>query len=404
MTRVRRLGDRGHGRPAGRLPRTLHPGAWWLWAIGMGTAASRTTNPVLLVLVVAVVAYVVAARRTEAPWARGFKAYLVLGLVVIAIRVGFRALLGSQTGEHVLFSLPEIPLPDLAEGIRLGGPVALEGLLAALYDGMRLATLLICLGAANVLANPKRLLKALPSALHEAGVAVTVALTIAPQLIESALRVARARRLRGEPGRRLRLLHEVGIPVMTDALERSLLLAAAMDSRGYGRAGSLGRSTRAVAGGLVLAGLAGVCVGTYGLLDATTSGLMGLPMLLAGITASTVGMVLGGRRVRTSRYRPDPWRGAEWAVAGSGITAAAVIIAVGNVDPSILNPSLEPLQWPMVTLLPVVGILIGALPAVLAPPVAITTGAPASPSDDRWASDGPARIDGSGPRRAELAR
>ncbi len=369
----------------------------------MATAASRTTNPVLLGLVVAVVALVVAARRTEAPWARGFKAYLILGLVVIALRVGFRALLGSQTGEHVLFTLPEIPLPDLAAGIRIGGPVALEGLLAALYDGMRLATLLICLGAANVLANPKRLLKALPSALHEAGVAVTVALTIAPQLVESALRVGRARKLRGEPGRRLRLLHEVGIPVMTDALERSLLLAAAMDSRGYGRAGTLARSTRAVTGALVVGGLVGVCVGTYGLLDASTSRALGLPMLLAGVIVATVGMVMGGRRVRTSRYRPDPWRAPEWAVAASGIAAAAVMIAVGNVDPSSLNPSLEPLQWPAVSVAPVVGILVGALPAWLAPPVMLT-GAPPATRSEEWLAGGSALLETTDRRQAEPAR
>jgi len=37
-----------------RLPRALHPGAWWLWALGLAAAASRTTNPLLLALVVAV--------------------------------------------------------------------------------------------------------------------------------------------------------------------------------------------------------------------------------------------------------------------------------------------------------------------------------------------------------------
>ncbi|MGQ0434763.1 MAG: energy-coupling factor transporter transmembrane protein EcfT, partial [Microthrixaceae bacterium] len=88
-----------------RLPRALHPGAWWLWALGLATTASRTTNPILLLLLVAVIAYVVSARRTEAPWARGFRAYLVLGLVVVAIRVGFRMLLDGQHGAHVLFTL-----------------------------------------------------------------------------------------------------------------------------------------------------------------------------------------------------------------------------------------------------------------------------------------------------------
>ena len=35
-----------------RLPRDLHPVAWWLWAIGLAVAASLTTNPYLLLLLV----------------------------------------------------------------------------------------------------------------------------------------------------------------------------------------------------------------------------------------------------------------------------------------------------------------------------------------------------------------
>ena len=30
---------------AQRLPRDLHPVAWWLWALGLAAAASLTTNP-----------------------------------------------------------------------------------------------------------------------------------------------------------------------------------------------------------------------------------------------------------------------------------------------------------------------------------------------------------------------
>lgn len=208
-----------------RLPRPLHPGAWWVWALGMATAASRTSNPLILALVLAVVGYVVVARRGDAPWARGFKAYLIMGLVVIGFRVVLRMLLDAQYGTTVLFTLPELKLPESAAGIRFGGPVSAEGVLAAFYDGLRLATLLACVGAANVLANPKRLLKAMPAALHEISVAVTVALSVAPQLVESALRIRRARKLRGETGRRMRLVRRVMLPVLTDALDRSLLLA-----------------------------------------------------------------------------------------------------------------------------------------------------------------------------------
>lgn len=372
-----------------RLPRALHPGAWWVWALGLATAASRTTNPVLLLLVGAVVAYVVAARRTDAPWALGFKVYVYLGVVVIAVRVVFRMLLDGQYGGHILFTLPELPLPEAAAGIRIGGPVSQEGVLAAVYDGLRLAILLLCVGAANVLANPKRLLKAMPAALHEIGVAVTVALSVAPQLVESGQRVRAARRLRGQVGRRFRVFREIALPVMTDALDRSLLLAAAMDSRGYGRSASVPRRTRALTGGLLLGGLMGICVGTYGLLDSTAPRSLGVPMLLGGVAVGWGGVVLSGRRVTRSRYRPDPWGPAEWAVGGVGVLVAAVVIGVSAVDPADLYPSLQPLTWPSLPVLPALAIAIGSLPAWLAPPVRLPP-LPAAPAPHPMSVEQPA--------------
>jgi energy-coupling factor transport system permease protein len=353
----------------GRLPRTLHPGAWWVWSIGLATAASRTTNPIELALILAVVAFVVTARRSDAPWARGLHVYVLAALVVVGIRIVFRMLLGSQQGGHVLFTLPELPLPSAAAGVRVGGPVSAEGIVAAAYDGMRLATLLVCIGAANLLANPKRLLKALPGALHEMGVAVTVALTFAPQIVESGHRVARARRLRGGSAPRRHVIRTIVIPVLTDALDRSLALAAAMDSRGYGRAAAVAARTRAAAGGLVLVGLVGACVGTYGLLDSTLPGVLGLPVLGLGVAAALGGLALAGRRVQRTRYRPDPWRVEEWMVVGCGVAAAVAAVLLGSISPSDANPPVEPLSWPHLPLAAVAGLLVAAIPAWLTPPV-----------------------------------
>ena len=151
------------------------------------------------------------------------------------IRVVFNAVLGSVDEGHVLFTLPRVGLPGWAKGIDLGGPVTAEEVLAATYDGMRLGALICCVGAANALANPKRALRSLPPALYEIGSAIVVAITFAPQMVESVVRVRRARRLRGAPGKGLRAVRAIAVPVLEDALARSLLLAAAMDSRGYGR-------------------------------------------------------------------------------------------------------------------------------------------------------------------------
>ncbi len=334
----------------------------------MATAASRTTNPLLLGIIIAVVALVVSAKKTDAPWAQGFKAYLIFGLVIIAIRVVFRMLLDGQSGEHVLFTLPELPLPDAAAGIKIGGAVSWEGILGAFYDGLRLATMIICLGAANVLANPKRLLKSVPSALYEVGAAITVALTVAPQLVESTQRVTRARKLRGEVGRRTHWFRQIVVPVLTDALDRSLMLAAAMDSRGYGRTAGASPGTRRVTGVLVVGGLIGVCVGTYGLLDGTTPRYLGVPMLVLGLGVAAAGFVMSGARVRRSRYRPDPWGPPEWGVSIVGLTVAASMFLTSSIDATKLNPSLQPLQWPQLPLIPTIAVLLGTLPSIIAPP------------------------------------
>lgn len=372
----------GSGRLTKRAPLStrstaLHPGAWWLWALGLATAASRTTNPLLLALLITVAGYVVAVRRTDAPWARSYGAFLKLGLLVLAIRLVFAFFLGSPIpGTHVIADLPEVPLPDWAKGVRLGGRVTAEGMLFALYDGLKLATLLICVGAANALANPARLLKSLPGALYEAGVAVVVAMTFAPNLVADVRRLRAARRLRGREDRGLRGLLQVGLPVLEGALERSVALAAAMDARGYGRTAQVPPAVRHLTTALTLGGLLGVCAGTYGLL-AAEGAVFGLPVLLAGLILALAGLWLGGRRAARTRYRPDRWGPRAWLVSASGAAVAALMISAASSLPGALHPPAVPLTAPPFPLWPAASVLLGLLPAFLAPrPPAPTGGRP----------------------------
>ena len=350
-----------------RLPRLLHPAAWWAWAIGLAMAASRTNNPLLLALVVAVAGYVVAARR-ELGAASPFGAFLRLGLFVIAMRVLLQVLLGGGVpGRTVLFTLPEIPLPAGSGGVRLGGPVTLEGVLAAAYDGARLAAILACIGAANALASPRRLLRYVPATLYEVGTALVVALTYAPQLVEDARRVRVARRLRGHAGRGPRELARLAVPVLDSALERSLDLAASMESRGYGRSVYRDARARRRATALTLAGLCGVVAGVYGLMDGGSAPLLGLPLLAAGATAAAASLAVGARRDPRSRYRPDPWAAPEWMVLASGVVAGGlVVVAAQWAVPGIVLQT-SPAVWPSLPWLPALGLLVGLLPAWLSP-------------------------------------
>lgn len=339
--------------------RSVHPLAWWGWAIGIAIAVNGTTNPLLLTTMALAMIIVVLLRRTDSPWARSVRAYLLLAAFVIAMRVFFQIVVGAPTGTTVLVILPEIPLPAWAAGIRLGGPVTAEALIATVYEALRLAVLLLAIGAANALANPRQALRSVPAALYEASVAVVVALSVAPQLIESGQRVRRARRLRGDTARGLAALGPIALSILGDAIDRSLSLAEGMEARGFARTAG-----RPVAGTLTVM-LVSVLTATMGgfLLLSTDYRWTAAALLVAGVIGVGVGLRRAGARLAVTRYRPDPWRLTEWLVLGSGVLIAIIVLGIAGLDPAelspqvnallqpaALQPSTDPLEWPQLSI------------------------------------------------------
>ncbi|MEA5055907.1 MAG: energy-coupling factor transporter transmembrane component T [Propionicimonas sp.] len=323
----------------------MHPWAWWAWAVGLAVAASGTTNPLLLVLIAAAVVAVVLLRRGNAPWARSLAAYAGLAVFIIAMRLTFQVLLGAGLGSTVLFTLPEIPLPDWAAGIRLGGAVTAESLLYGFDDALRIAVMLLCVGAANALANPRQALRSVPAALYEASVAVVIALSVAPQLIESAQRVRKARRLRGRSTRGLRGLATIVIPVLGDAIDRSIALAAGMEARGFARTRrDQSRGTLPV----MLVSSSVALVGVF-LLLSTSWAVPALLTLAAGVAGTAWGLRRAGRRLQITHYRPQPWGLRDTGVALCGALVAVTAFALVALSPGALTPSTDPLAWPELT-------------------------------------------------------
>lgn len=347
--------------------RLLHPGAWWIWAVALAGCALRTTNPVLLCLIIAVAAWVVAARRADVPWSGSFASCLRLGVIVIVVRLLFQILFGVRVEGTTLFTVPEVTLPAWAAGVSLGGPVTIESLMAALYQGLRLAAVLACFGAATSLCSPYRMLRALPTVLYEAGVAVTIAFTFAPQAIVASRQVREARRLRGRADRGVRAWSASALPVLEGALDRAIALAASMDSRGYGRRGAAPVAQRRGAVVLVLLGLLAIAIGCYGLFDPGAPVVFRLPALALGAAALAGALVTGGRSTTRTRYRPDPWIAPEWMVTVAGLIALVSFVVVGRAG-GALDPSTNPLEIPAVPVIAVIGLLVAAAPAWVAPP------------------------------------
>ena len=308
-------------------------------------------------------------------------------MLVIVVRVLVQVMFGASIGTTELVDLPGLTLPTWLAGVRIGGDVTLESLLLAFYDGLRLATILICVGAANSLASPTRLLKSVPAALYELGVSVVVALTFTPQLVADVDRLRTGRRLRGRTSTGPRAIAASAVPVLEGALERSVILAAAMDSRGYGRRGAVSPAQRRRTSFALLGGLAAACIGAFGLVSVGSPALLGLPMLVLGVLATVYGVIVAGRRNVRTTYRPDPWRLPEWWVLLAGIGTALVFAAGAWLRIAGLDTAVDPPAWPTLPLLAVAGILFAVTPAWTSPPLpaAATTKRPVRSSVQRGA-------------------
>jgi energy-coupling factor transporter transmembrane protein EcfT len=143
-------------------------------------------------------------------------------------------IIGVPMPGQVLFTIPSITLPDLFVGIRLGGDVTSQRLATAFDEAILLVALILIFAAASALSNPHEFLRVLPRKYYGLGLATVIASSVAPQSARSIERVRAARRLRGESSTGITTFKKVGVPVLEESLERSIELAASLESRGYG--------------------------------------------------------------------------------------------------------------------------------------------------------------------------
>ena len=212
----------------------LHPLTWWIWAGLLAIAIVRFQSTVLTLLGVGAVAGLVFWLREDAPWGKSFSWTLKLSLWILFVRTSIGILIGVPIPGTTLFTLPIIELPNWMPGIRIGGAVTSERLSSAMSEGILICAIILIFGAAASLTSPHRLLRILPVYVYEFGVSVVIATSALPQLVTSVSRIRQAQMLRGQSLRGFRSWKRIAIPLLEESLARSLDLAAAMDSRGYG--------------------------------------------------------------------------------------------------------------------------------------------------------------------------
>lgn len=192
----------------------IHQAAWLLWATAAAIATISTTNPFYLLLLCAIAWLVHSAHWVPGPSSRSFKVFVLFAVGAVVIRTALVAL---------------TPLvPDTS-------PIGAGTFVSAFVEGLRLGTLLVVFGTFNSVSDPASILKLAPRRFHEAGLATSLALSIAPRTIQTVGRVREAQRLRGIKLSRLRTLPALAVPVLETGMEDALALAESMDARGHGR-------------------------------------------------------------------------------------------------------------------------------------------------------------------------
>ena len=201
----------------------MNPRALALWSACAVAIAVSTNNPVYRGVVALCALNLILARSRPGARLRP----LAVTVIVAAAIATVVSLLLSHTGAHALFQVPAgVPA--------IGGAITLEALVFGLVAGLGIAAAVLAVAPLSLVIEPHDLIDVLPASLARSGAAIATALNLIPATARSAVEIRDAQRMRGWRPHRVRDWPQVAVPVVLTAVESSIALAEAMESRGWG--------------------------------------------------------------------------------------------------------------------------------------------------------------------------
>jgi energy-coupling factor transport system permease protein len=308
----------------------MHTLTWLIWLLTGLLAVGLAPHPLYLTLVFLAAGLVFASQRGDGPLVRSYGLFLRAGAWLCAGYVLFGVVtVGGARGVTVLLRLPELRLPLWLGGVAFGGPITAEALAWGATRGLAIWTLLVLFGVFNGLVDHYRLLRLTPRSLFHAGLAVTIAISFVPAIIEAIREISEAQRARGHRfGGPRSWLPLVG-PLLAGSLEKSMQLAEALDARGYGRTSAAQRTLVWQQSGLLI-GLLLLAGGLFAWFYYGTGPARPLALSMLGLAGLAMLLSLRsmGRAVRRSSYRRERWRRADWLVTGACVLCSLSLIAL----------------------------------------------------------------------------
>jgi energy-coupling factor transport system permease protein len=163
---------------------------------------------------------------------------LVMALLIAAGIGALINVLAGHSGADVITKLP-------ADWPLVGGALTFESLAFGGAIGLGLVAALLAVAPLSLVLEPHDVVDAMPGPLERTGIAVATSLNLVSGFGRTFTAVRDAQRMRGWRPRGLRSWNEVLVPVFLTAIEDSVLLAEAMEARGFGsgRRTSFARTT-----------------------------------------------------------------------------------------------------------------------------------------------------------------
>lgn len=337
------------------MSRPLDPRAWLLWLAAASLPPLIGRNPFVLAAVLLAVLGVRAVQGTTPRFA-SWRIVVRLALLFAAISVLFNVLT-VHVGDMVIAELPErLPI--------VGGILTLNALIYGLLSGVALLILVLAGTTIGAVLDWMSLLRLLPARLATLAVAGSVAWALVPRTLAAVTEIREAQLVRGHRPRGVRDVAPLLMPLLAGGLERSFLLAEALEARGFGAQPAAPATWPWGKSLLTAAALTAAVTGAY--LLAAGQGLLAVALFLAGGLAFVIGIRAprgnGGQPPRT-RYREPVWGRPEWTITLASAVVLATQIAVLTLDPAAF--AFDP--YPTLTLPPVNLPLLAALGLLLAP-------------------------------------
>jgi energy-coupling factor transport system permease protein len=286
-------------RPDRVAASALHPVAWAAWLAGALAMVFLTSNPLYTTMIALASLVVYAAHRD--PTRRGSDYVLAGSIMFATLTVPLNLLTGSTGATHVA-SLPALTTPGWLGAVTFGGDVTAESLAYAAARAMAIIALLAAVWAFNVGADHFRLLRYVPAGLAQLGVIVSVGLMLVPATLARGAALREARLVRGHHGRGPAAVVALALPLLSDALERSVQRAESLDARGFGRLATAPRPWESL---LAVGGLAVSTVGAFA--SSYTGGAPAALCMIAGMAAlAAVLLRQSGRSTAVRLHAPRP--------------------------------------------------------------------------------------------------